>query len=98
MRRFDDMNNKFIKGYISNNDGYFESREYKLEIYDRVGAGDGYVAGIMYSYLEKMSNEDIVEFGVASSVLAHTTYGDSSLVNTNHVFRLMNNEKLDILR
>lgn len=98
MRRFDDMNNRFIRGYISNNDGYFESREYKLEIYDRVGAGDGYVAGIIYSYLENMSNEDIVEFGVASSVLAHTTYGDNSLVSTSHVFRLMNNEKVDILR
>ncbi|EQE26177.1 pfkB carbohydrate kinase family protein [Clostridioides difficile CD34] len=98
MRRFDDMNNRFIKGYISNDDGYFESREYKLEIYDRVGAGDGYVAGIIYSYLENMKSEDIVEFGVASSVLAHTTYGDNSLVSTGHVLRLMNNEKIDILR
>ncbi len=93
MRRFDDMDNRFIKGYISNDDGYFESKEYKLEIYDRVGAGDGYVAGIIYSYLENMSNEDIVEFGVASSVLAHTTYGDNSLVSTSQVLRLMNNEK-----
>lgn len=39
-----------------------------LEIYDRVGGGDGFVSGVMWSFLDGRSPSEAVEIGVAHAL------------------------------
>jgi 2-dehydro-3-deoxygluconokinase len=58
-----------------------------LEIYDRVGGGDGFVAGVMCSLLSGGAPAEAVEWGVAHGALAMTTPGDTSMATLDEVRR-----------
>ena len=51
-----------------------------LEIYDRVGGGDGFASGLAYGFLEGKGPQAAVEYGAAHGALAMTTPGDTSMV------------------
>lgn len=56
---------------------FYLSRVYpNLEIVDRVGGGDAFSAGIVYSSLSGKSPQETVDFAGAYSALAHTFPGD----------------------
>ncbi|HYK89016.1 MAG TPA: sugar kinase [Acidobacteriota bacterium] len=68
-------------------DGAFyqaQTRE-NLEIYDRVGGGDGFASGMIYALLEGKSPKDAVEYGAAHGALAMTTPGDTSMATLKEV-------------
>ena len=46
-----------------------------LEIYDRVGGGDGFASGLAYGFLEGKGPQAAVEYGAAHGALAMTTPG-----------------------
>lgn len=54
---------------------YF-SREYDIQIVDRVGGGDSFGAGLIYSIGSGMKCQDAVEFAAAASCLKQTIEGD----------------------
>ena len=55
------------------------SRIYEnLEIIDRVGGGDSFAAGLIYSLLTGRGGAEAVEFAAAYSALAHTFPGDTN--------------------
>lgn len=54
----------------------YYSRQYEIQIVDRVGSGDSFTAGIIYGLIMGKSSQDIVEFAVAASCLKHTVEGD----------------------
>lgn len=56
-----------------------------LEIYDRVGGGDGFVSGVMWSLLDGRTPAEAVEVGVAHGALTMTTPGDTSMVTQHEV-------------
>jgi 2-dehydro-3-deoxygluconokinase len=60
-----------------------------LEIFDRVGGGDSFAAGLIYGLLEGRGLKWAVECGVAHGALAMTTAGDSSQATLGEVERLM---------
>jgi 2-dehydro-3-deoxygluconokinase len=56
---------------------FYLSRVYEdLEIVDRVGGGDAFSAGLIYSFLKGKSPQEAVDFAGAYSALAHTFPGD----------------------
>lgn len=56
---------------------FYLSRIYpNLEIVDRVGGGDAFSAGLIYSLLKGKSSQEAVELAGAYSALAHTFAGD----------------------
>ncbi len=68
-------------------DGAFhlaQTRE-NLEIYDRVGGGDGFASGMIYALLEGKTPKDAVEYGAAHGALAMTTPGDTSMATLKEV-------------
>lgn len=67
----------------------FFSPSYHIHIVDRVGGGDSFGAGLIYSLLMKKSNEYAINFAVAASALKHTIEGDFNLVTTAEVEALM---------
>ena len=70
------------------NDYYF-SRQYRIHIVDRVGGGDSFGAGLIYSMLEGMDAQQIIEFAVAASCLKHTVEGDYNMVSVSEVMSLV---------
>lgn len=61
------------------------SQRENLEIYDRVGGGDGFASGMAYAFLSGKSAADAVEYGAAHGALAMTTPGDTSMVTLAEV-------------
>ena len=68
---------------------YCFSRKYNLHIVDRVGGGDSFGAGLIYSLLNGKSTQDAVEFAVAASALKHTIEGDYNMVSVAEVESLI---------
>jgi 2-dehydro-3-deoxygluconokinase len=78
--------------YSLNKDKYALSKEYTIDIIDRVGSGDSFAAGIIYSLLNKATAQDTVEFAVAASCLKHTQEGDFNRITIDDVYALMNGD------
>ncbi len=66
---------------------YF-SKEYHLHIVDRVGGGDSFGAGLIYSLLNGKAMQDVIEFAVAASALKHSIEGDFNRVTVAEVEKL----------
>lgn len=69
---------------------YF-SREYDIQIVDRVGGGDSFTAGIIYSLITGKGNQETVDFAAASSCLKHTIEGDFNRTSVEEVENLLKN-------
>jgi len=71
------------------------SHEYELtHIVDRVGSGDAFMAGLVYSILRKQSDEQALEFATAACALKHSIEGDVNLVTVEEVEALVKGENV----
>lgn len=68
---------------------FYQAREYEVHIVDRVGGGDSFVAGLIYGFLNNLSNEESLEFATAASCLKHSIEGDFNLVTVEEVKSLV---------
>jgi len=68
---------------------YYFSRKYHLHIVDRVGGGDSFGAGLIYSLMTGKDTRYALEFAVAASALKHTIEGDANHVSIEEVETLM---------
>lgn len=68
---------------------FYKSKKYNITIVDRVGGGDSFGAGLIYSLVSGYSAQDALEFAVAASCLKHTIEGDFNLVSVSEVENLM---------
>ena len=66
---------------------YF-SRTYTMHIVDRVGGGDSFGAGLIYSAINGASPQDAIEFAAAASCLKHSVEGDFNMVSAAEVMSL----------
>lgn len=64
---------------------YCFSKKYSIQIVDRVGGGDSFAAGLIYSLINDYSTQDAIEFAVAASCLKHTIEGDLNRVSVEEV-------------
>ena len=67
---------------------YCFSKKYELHIIDRVGGGDSFGGGLIYSLLTGKTTQQAVEFAVAASALKHSVEGDYNLVTVAEVEKL----------
>ena len=67
---------------------YCFSKKYELKIIDRVGGGDSFGGGLIYSLLTGKTTQDAVEFAVAASALKHTIEGDYNMMTVSEVEKL----------
>jgi len=70
-------------------DSFFKSKKYHMMIVDRVGGGDSFGGGLIYSMLQGFDGQKAIEFAVAASCLKHTIEGDMNLVTVKEVENLM---------
>jgi len=64
---------------------FYFSKSYHMHIVDRVGGGDSFGGGLIYSMLTGKENQDIIEFAVAASCLKHSIEGDFNMVSVSEV-------------
>ena len=69
-------------------DEYCFSKKYDLHIIDRVGGGDSFGGGLIYSLLTGKDTQSAVEFAVAASALKHSIEGDYNMVTVQEVEKL----------
>lgn len=72
-----------------NGQAYF-SPSYRIHIVDRVGGGDSFGGGLIYSQLMQMDPQKSINFAVAASCLKHTISHDFNLVTVEEVESLAN--------
>ncbi len=56
-----------------------------MHIVDRVGGGDSFGGGLIFSLLENVPPQEAVDYAVAASCLKHTIEGDFNLVSPDEV-------------
>ena len=69
-------------------ENYCFSKKYDLHIVDRVGGGDAFAGGLIYSLLSGKDTQAAVEFAVAASALKHSICGDYNMVTVAEVEKL----------
>ncbi len=81
-------------------DGEFhESRmRENLEIYDRVGGGDGFASGMIWSFLDGRPAEEAVEIGAAHGALTMSTPGDTSMMSKTEVLSAVSAKGARVVR
>ena len=75
-------------GMLYDGKEYCFSKGYHLHIVDRVGGGDSFGGGLIYSLLTGKSTQEAVEFAVAASALKHSVEGDYNRVSVSEVEKL----------
>lgn len=75
--------------YDASNIKEFFSREYDIQIVDRVGSGDSFAAGLIYAMTQNMSCQEKIEFATAASCLKHTIEGDYNRTTVEDVMKLV---------
>jgi len=67
---------------------YYFSKKYNIHIVDRVGGGDSFGGGLIYSALAGKGPQESIEFAVAASALKHTVEGDFNIASVDEVEKL----------
>jgi 2-dehydro-3-deoxygluconokinase len=71
---------------------FFFSKEYVMHIVDRVGGGDSFGAGLVYSLIKEYPGQEAIEFAVAASCLKHSVEGDYNQVSIDEIKKLVNGD------
>lgn len=72
---------------VEKKDSYV-SKKYEIDLVDRIGGGDSFAAGLIYSMLNGYNNLDAINFAVAASCLKQTIEGDFNISSVEEVKRL----------
>ena len=75
-------------GMLYDGSDFYFSKKYMMHIVDRVGGGDSFGAGLIYSCLNNFDPQKTIEFAVAASCLKHSIEGDFNQVSVDEVTKL----------
>ena len=76
-----------LSSYCICKNGEFKSvGPIRFSIYDRIGGGDAFASGVIHGLIKDFDNpEYALQFGLATSILAHTLYGDVSTLSVSEI-------------
>ena len=83
------VNRNRLQGFLFDGNEIYQSRDVEVDIIDRVGTGDAFSAGIIYSLINEFQPQAAVEFGIGCFALKHTIEGDANLVPISDVEKFM---------
>jgi len=66
-------------------ENFVQSAKYEITIIDRVGGGDSFAGGLIYSLISGKDLQDAAEFGAAASCLKQSIPGDFNHVSVKEV-------------
>lgn len=73
---------------------FYEEAPYNnIEVIDRIGSGDAYLAGVLFGLLKYNSPERALEIGNALSAVKNTVYGDMSASSIGEIESIIKSHK-----
>lgn len=72
-------------GMLYTDDTAYFSKKYAMHIVDRVGGGDSFGGGLIYSLTNGFDPQRAIEFAIAASCLKHSIEGDYNIVSVKEV-------------
>ena len=87
----------FSAAYMSNGE-FALSDEYKLDVVDRVGSGDAFSAGFVYSLLHDFGVEETVRFAAASCAMKHAITNDVNFSSVSEILAIIEKNTYDVKR
>ena len=88
LRESKSANDNDWSGMLYIGDEAYFSKKYSMHIVDRVGGGDSFGGGLIYSLLNDYAPQQAIEFAVAASCLKHSIEGDYNMVSVAEVKNL----------
>ena len=61
---------------------------YHLQVVDRLGGGDAFIAGILHGLALSWDLQKVVEFATAASAIKHTIPGDINLTSEEEILEI----------
>jgi 2-dehydro-3-deoxygluconokinase len=84
-----------ISARLWNGHEMIKSKKYDLtHIVDRIGAGDAFMAGLIYGLINKKDDVWSLEFATAASAWKHSIEGDFNLASADEIETLMKGENI----
>lgn len=71
-----------------------ESVKLTTKMIERVGSGDAFVSGVIYSIMKEKTLKEVIDFGVASATLKCTIKGDSMIVTPRDVEKIISDKNI----
>lgn len=76
--------------YNAGTDTYYEEKPYEnINVTDRIGSGDAYVAGTLYGILNNLDMQQVVSYGNAMGVIKNTITGDIAEITKDEIDALI---------
>ena len=88
LRESKSANDNDWSGMLYTNGEAVFSKKYSMHIVDRVGGGDSFGGGLIYSLVNGYAPQQAIEFAVAASCLKHSIEGDYNMVSVAEVQNL----------
>ncbi|WP_338472526.1 sugar kinase [Niallia sp. XMNu-256] len=79
------VNRNRLQAILSDGKTIYQSSKLEVEIVDRVGTGDSFSAGLIYSLINHFEPEVAIEFATGCFALKHTIEGDMNLLTASEV-------------
>jgi 2-dehydro-3-deoxygluconokinase len=84
-----------ISGVLWRGKELLHSREYDLtHIVDRVGAGDAFMAGLIYGSITHKTDKHTIEFATAACAMKHAIEGDVNITTMEEIEALIKGENI----
>jgi 2-dehydro-3-deoxygluconokinase len=84
-----------LTGVVWNGKELKKSREYDLtHIVDRVGAGDAFMAGLIYGMSHEKNDQSTIEFATAAGAFKHSVEGDVNMATAEEIEALVKGENI----
>ncbi|GAB2532682.1 sugar kinase [Gracilibacillus alcaliphilus] len=87
-----------IRGFLYQDTTFSYASQQHFAVLDRIGAGDAFTTGIIHGLLQSYPAEQTIQFAVASSMLAHTISGDTSLASEADIQQAVTAQRQDVIR
>ncbi|WP_338471864.1 sugar kinase [Niallia sp. XMNu-256] len=84
------VNRNRLQAFLFDGQEIYQSSTVEVDIIDRVGTGDAFSAGMIYSLINNFEPKKAVEFGLGCFALKHTVKGDANLVPISDIENFMN--------
>lgn len=82
-----------MQAFVYGDCGMKKTKEYKFQIFDRIGAGDAFASGVIHGLTKDYKNAiGAAEFGLANSILKQTIFGDVSTFSEAEVQEYLDNQ------
>jgi 2-dehydro-3-deoxygluconokinase len=98
-RQQESVDHHRLSATIATREGEWKSRDCDLPgVVDRIGAGDAFAAGVLYTLANKRTLQYAVDFAAAAAAIKHSVPGDFNLASAAEIAQAMGDGGLDVRR